>query len=214
MLNAPFNGGTHLPDVTVITPVFGEDGDDILFWVGSRGHHADIGGKTPGSGPPDSTHIDEEGVVIDNFRLVERGPSGPRTPARSCLGPLPLPQHRSEHGRSGGADCRQRNRHPRSARDDRQFRPRHRARLHAPRAGQRRGQRAPRHRLAQGRDLHLPLDDGSESASRSPWTATGRGDDRLHRHQPAAPGNYNAPKAIATRPSFTSSARSWAATSR
>jgi 5-oxoprolinase (ATP-hydrolysing) len=73
MLNAPFNGGTHLPDVTVITPVFGEDGDDILFWVGSRGHHADIGGKTPGSGPPDSTHIDEEGVVIDNFRLVERG---------------------------------------------------------------------------------------------------------------------------------------------
>jgi N-methylhydantoinase B/oxoprolinase/acetone carboxylase alpha subunit len=73
MLNAPFNGGTHLPDVTVITPVFGEGGHDILFWVGSRGHHADIGGKTPGSGPPDSTHIDEEGVVIDNFRLVERG---------------------------------------------------------------------------------------------------------------------------------------------
>jgi 5-oxoprolinase (ATP-hydrolysing) len=73
MLNAPFNGGTHLPDVTVITPVFGEDGDDILFWVGSRGHHADIGGKTPGSGPPDSTHIEEEGVLIDNFRLVERG---------------------------------------------------------------------------------------------------------------------------------------------
>jgi 5-oxoprolinase (ATP-hydrolysing) len=73
MLNAPFNGGTHLPDVTVITPVFGEDGDGILFWVGSRGHHADIGGKTPGSGPPDSTHIEEEGVLIDNFRLVERG---------------------------------------------------------------------------------------------------------------------------------------------
>jgi 5-oxoprolinase (ATP-hydrolysing) len=73
MLNAPFNGGTHLPDVTVITPVFGEDGDGILFWVGSRGHHADIGGKTPGSGPPDSTHIEEEGVLIDNFRLVRRG---------------------------------------------------------------------------------------------------------------------------------------------
>ena len=73
MLNAPFNGGTHLPDVTVITPVFDEDGSDILFWVGSRGHHADIGGRTPGSGPPDSTHIEEEGVVIDNFRLVEAG---------------------------------------------------------------------------------------------------------------------------------------------
>jgi 5-oxoprolinase (ATP-hydrolysing) len=50
MLNAPFNGGTHLPDVTVITPVFAT-GDDILFWVGSRGHHADIGGKTPAPAP-------------------------------------------------------------------------------------------------------------------------------------------------------------------
>jgi 5-oxoprolinase (ATP-hydrolysing) len=73
MLNAPFNGGTHLPDVTVITPVFGEDGETILFYVGSRGHHADIGGKTPGSAPPDSRHIDEEGVLIDNFKLVDRG---------------------------------------------------------------------------------------------------------------------------------------------
>ncbi|SLN72620.1 hydantoinase B/oxoprolinase family protein [Roseisalinus antarcticus] len=72
MLNAPFNGGTHLPDVTVITPVFGADGT-ILFYVGSRGHHADIGGRTPGSAPPDSTHIEEEGVVIDNFRLMADG---------------------------------------------------------------------------------------------------------------------------------------------
>jgi len=73
MLNAPFNGGTHLPDVTVITPVFGGDGKTILFFVGSRGHHADIGGRTPGSAPPDSTHIEEEGVVIDNFCIVEKG---------------------------------------------------------------------------------------------------------------------------------------------
>ena len=73
MLNAPFNGGTHLPDVTVITPVFDKNGKTILFYVGSRGHHADIGGKTPGSAPPDSTHIDEEGVLIDNFKLVDRG---------------------------------------------------------------------------------------------------------------------------------------------
>jgi 5-oxoprolinase (ATP-hydrolysing) len=73
MLNAPFNGGTHLPDVTVITPVFDTAGDTILFWVGSRGHHADIGGRTPGSAPPDSTRIEEEGVVIDNFRLVDGG---------------------------------------------------------------------------------------------------------------------------------------------
>jgi 5-oxoprolinase (ATP-hydrolysing) len=73
MLNAPFNGGTHLPDVTVITPVFDKAGGRILFWVGSRGHHADIGGRTPGSAPPDSTRIEEEGVVIDNFKLVDRG---------------------------------------------------------------------------------------------------------------------------------------------
>ena len=71
MLNSPYNGGTHLPDVTVITPVFA-DGKPV-FWLGSRGHHADIGGRTPGSAPPDSTHIEEEGVLIDNVRLVARG---------------------------------------------------------------------------------------------------------------------------------------------
>ncbi|MBE0575188.1 MAG: hydantoinase B/oxoprolinase family protein [Desulfuromonadales bacterium] len=73
MLNAPYNGGTHLPDVTVITPVFDNAGQSVLFYVGARGHHADIGGRTPGSSPPDSTHIDDEGVLIDNFLLVDRG---------------------------------------------------------------------------------------------------------------------------------------------
>ena len=73
MLNTPYNGGTHLPDVTVITPVFDEAGEDILFYVAARGHHADIGGTTPGSVPPDSKHIDEEGVLIDNFQLVSGG---------------------------------------------------------------------------------------------------------------------------------------------
>ncbi len=72
-LNAPYNGGTHLPDVTVITPVFDDAGRDILFYVGSRGHHADIGGITPGSMPPDSHTVEEEGVLIDNFHLVEGG---------------------------------------------------------------------------------------------------------------------------------------------
>ena len=71
MLNSPFQGGTHLPDVTVVTPVF--VGDAPVFWLGSRGHHADIGGRTPGSAPPDSTHIDEEGVLIDNVKLVDQG---------------------------------------------------------------------------------------------------------------------------------------------
>ena len=73
VLNAPFNGGTHLPDVTVITPVFNNEQNKILFFVASRGHHADIGGKTPGSAPPDSKHIDEEGVLIDNFKMFEKG---------------------------------------------------------------------------------------------------------------------------------------------
>ncbi|MBY8976636.1 hydantoinase B/oxoprolinase family protein [Rhodobacteraceae bacterium NNCM2] len=73
VLNAPFNGGTHLPDVTVITPVWDEAGSEVLFYVGSRGHHADIGGRTPGSAPPDSRHIDEEGVLIDNFKMVDQG---------------------------------------------------------------------------------------------------------------------------------------------
>jgi len=73
VLNAPYNGGTHLPDVTVITPVFAPDGGAILFYVGSRGHHADIGGITPGSMPPNSRVVEEEGVLIDNFLLVENG---------------------------------------------------------------------------------------------------------------------------------------------
>jgi len=76
MLNDPYNGGTHLPDVTVITPVFDEAGAEILFYVGSRGHHADIGGSTPGSMPPDSRNIEEEGVLIDNFKLVDGAAGG------------------------------------------------------------------------------------------------------------------------------------------
>ncbi|GAB3412097.1 hydantoinase B/oxoprolinase family protein [Massilia agilis] len=71
VLNDPYHGGTHLPDVTVISPVFDEGGREILFYVGSRGHHADIGGTTPGSMPPDSVHIEEEGVLINNFKLVD-----------------------------------------------------------------------------------------------------------------------------------------------
>ncbi len=73
MMNNPYDGGTHLPDVTVITPVFDTAGKNIIFLAASRGHHADIGGKTPGSAPPDSRHIDEEGVLIDNFLLVAQG---------------------------------------------------------------------------------------------------------------------------------------------
>jgi 5-oxoprolinase (ATP-hydrolysing) len=72
-LNNPYNGGTHLPDVTVITPVFDATGRGILFFVANRGHHADIGGSTPGSTPPASRTLEEEGVVLDNFLLMDGG---------------------------------------------------------------------------------------------------------------------------------------------
>ncbi len=72
-LNNPFNGGTHLPDITVITPVFDEAGKEIRFFAGNRGHHVDVGGITPGSTPPASRTLEEEGVVIDDFLLVDGG---------------------------------------------------------------------------------------------------------------------------------------------
>jgi len=72
-LNAPYNGGTHLPDITVVTPVFDDSGREILFYSASRGHHADVGGTAPGSMTPLATTVDEEGVLIDNFRIVDRG---------------------------------------------------------------------------------------------------------------------------------------------
>jgi len=73
VLNAPYNGGTHLPDITVVSPVFDSAGKNILFHVASRGHHADVGGIAPGSMTPRATNINEEGIVIDNFKMVDRG---------------------------------------------------------------------------------------------------------------------------------------------
>jgi 5-oxoprolinase (ATP-hydrolysing) len=72
-LNAPYNGGTHLPDITVVTPVFDRAGEHILFYVASRGHHADVGGTAPGSMTPLATSVEEEGVLLDNVLLVDRG---------------------------------------------------------------------------------------------------------------------------------------------
>ncbi len=73
LLNSPYHGGTHLPDITVVTPVFDGDGRKVLFYVAARGHHADIGGVTPGSMPPQSRTIDEEGVLCDGMKLLDRG---------------------------------------------------------------------------------------------------------------------------------------------
>ncbi|ORY58448.1 Hydantoinase B/oxoprolinase-domain-containing protein [Pseudomassariella vexata] len=71
--NSPICGGTHLPDLTVITPVFDAKGENIIFWTASRGHHADIGGILPGSMPPNSKELWEEGAVIKAFKVVEGG---------------------------------------------------------------------------------------------------------------------------------------------
>ncbi|WP_313005189.1 hydantoinase B/oxoprolinase family protein [Brevundimonas sp.] len=73
MLNAPYNGGTHLPDITVIMPVFLDEDDTPAFFVAARGHHADVGGTTPGSMPASSRTVDDEGVLIDDFLLVDAG---------------------------------------------------------------------------------------------------------------------------------------------
>jgi len=73
MLNAPYNGGTHLPDITVILPVFLADDAAPAFFVAARGHHSDVGGITPGSMPPNSRSVEEEGVLIDDFLLIDQG---------------------------------------------------------------------------------------------------------------------------------------------
>ncbi|HMR51929.1 MAG TPA: hydantoinase B/oxoprolinase family protein [Amaricoccus sp.] len=72
-LNAPYNGGTHLPDITVVAPVWDDAGETVLFFTAARGHHTDVGGLTPGSMPPDSRTIHDEGAYIDNWTLVEAG---------------------------------------------------------------------------------------------------------------------------------------------
>src|SRR5690606_38456956 len=71
--NDPYRGGSHLPDVTVVTPVFDVAGKNLLFLTASRAHHAEIGGITPGSMPPFSKNLAEEGVLIRNFKLVDAG---------------------------------------------------------------------------------------------------------------------------------------------
>lgn len=90
MLNAPYNGGTHLPDISVITPIFDQQGDKVIFTVASRAHHADIGGMTPGSMPATSQSIEEEGILFDNVVLV-KGNEFQERHIRELLGRRPFP---------------------------------------------------------------------------------------------------------------------------
>ena len=101
-VNDPYHGGTHLPDVTVITPVFGTQGDRILFYVASRGHHAEIGGIAPGSMPANSRTIDEEGILFDNWLLAENG----RFREEETLGLLTEAPYPSRNPKTNLADLR------------------------------------------------------------------------------------------------------------
>ncbi len=155
-LNNPYNGGTHLPDVTVITPVFDEAGEHIRFFVGNRGHHADIGGITPGSTPPASSTLEEEGVVLDDFLLVDGGHFR-ETELRAALAVRDVSgaQPGRERRRHQGAGRRQRERRAGAAPRHRRARLAHGLGLYAPRHGQCRGERAPRARAALGRRVRL-----------------------------------------------------------
>jgi 5-oxoprolinase (ATP-hydrolysing) len=104
-LNDPYHGGTHLPDITVVTPVFLDGGAKATFYVASRGHHADVGGITPGSMPPFSQTIDDEGVLLDNFRLVEGGPT-PRLREAELLAALAGAAHPARNPQQNLADLR------------------------------------------------------------------------------------------------------------
>ena len=189
-INAPYNGGTHLPDITVCTPVFDEPASEILFWVASRGHHADIGGIAPGSMSPRATTIEEEGVYIDNFKLVDRG--------RFRETELHDAAHRRELSRRA-IRCRtsttSRRRSPPTRRASQELRKMVAqfalAVVHAymrPRAGQRRRERAPRastgcttarfaYEMDQGTVIKVKITRRQGEA---------RGDGRLHRHLAAA----------------------------
>ena len=144
-INAPYNGGTHLPDITVCTPVFDDKKKNILFWVASRGHHADVGGISPGSMSPNATTIEQEGVYMDNFKLVDRGRfrekelmaalTGAKYPARNPVQNINDIKAQIAANEKGVAELRKMVGAVHAAGGEG---------LHAARAGQRRGKRAPR----------------------------------------------------------------------
>ncbi len=202
VLNDPYHGGTHLPDVTVVTPVYleGQGERDLpTFYVGSRGHHADIGGTTPGSMPPFSTRIEEEGVQIDNVKLA----SGGRFLEAEMRALLQSGTHPSRNPEQNLADLKaQVAANEKGVRELRamvaQYGLRGGAELHAARAGQRRGIGAPRHHEAQGRraspcrsttarviKVAIRVDAASRSAEID-FTGT----------SPQLTNNFNAPTAV------------------
>ena len=188
VINAPYNGGTHLPDITVCTPVFDDDEREILFWVASRGHHADVGGISPGSMSPNATTIEEEGVYIDNFKLVDRGRFREQALYELLAGgEISGAQSAAERQRHQGADRRQREGRAGTAQDGGAVHAAGGQGLYAARAGQCRRERAAGHRPAarlrvRVRDGPGHLDQGEDQRRQG----EARGDRRLHRHLAAA----------------------------
>ncbi len=173
-LNDPSNGGTHLPDITVITPVFGPDGGAIRFFVGSRGHHADVGGTTPGSTPPFSRRLAEEGVVLDDCPPGRRRPlPRGRVPGAARRRRVPGALARRQRGRHQGPGGGQPRRRGRARTRRRPLRLGRRVGLHGPRDGQRRGERPPPADAARRRRLRLH--DGRRRAAAGDRDGRSRG---------------------------------------
>ena len=188
VINAPYNGGTHLPDITVCTPVFDDRKKHILFWVASRGHHADVGGISPGSMSPMATTIEEEGVLFDNFKVIDRGRFREKELDAALTGAkYPVPQSAAERQRHEGADRRQRKGRAGAAQDGGAFHHAGGEGLHAARAGQRRRKRAPRHRPAARQRIRLRDGPGHRDQGQDHGRQEeARGDRRFHRHLAAA----------------------------
>ena len=155
-LNDPYNGGTHLPDITVVMPVFAEGDAAPAWFVAARGHHADVGGITPGSMPPDSRTVADEGVLIDNALLVDAG-RFLEADIRARLGVGPWPARNPDQNIADlKAQVRRLRPRRRGAGGRRPpLRPRGRGRLYGPRPGQRRNRRARCAGGAEGRRLRL-----------------------------------------------------------
>ena len=192
-LNNPFNGGTHLPDITVITPVFDQERPKtILFFVGSRGHHADIGGITPGSTPPISRTLEEEGVVIDDFLLVDGGHfreaefrallAGAKYPARSPDVNIADIKAQVAANEKGVQELH---------RVVAQYRLADRQRLYAARHGQRRGTGPPRDRTHRQRRVRIHHGQRHAAACRGQRRSREpQRHGRLHRHRRAERGQF------------------------
>ena len=197
-LNNPYDGGTHLPDITVVMPVFPEGAAAPAFYLAARGHHADIGGIQPGSMPPFSRTIEEEGVLLDALTIMRDGvlfgagdPHGPGL--RSLSGPRAGPQP----GRSEGPARRLPSRRVGGVGHDRDPRRRRRRALHGFRAGERRGLCAARHRAAKDGMRAYPWTAARKSMCASRCDAKA-GEAVLDFTGTSAvqPNNFNAPTAI------------------